>query len=86
MNYKMVKIATVLAAAAMLASYATGSVAYADESTTETQQDLSQSNEGSGESINVNCGQHTIDSEGSVQLCGAADPNAADAVTDEPTQ
>jgi hypothetical protein len=59
MNYKMVKIATVLAAATVLFSYFTGSVAYAGESTTETQQDLSQSNEG-GESINVSCGQHDI--------------------------
>ena len=37
-------------------------MAFADESETETEQELKQKNVGSGESFNDNCGQNLIDS------------------------
>ena len=42
---------------------------YADESETNTEQELSQENTGSGNSINSNCGENSIDSSASV-ICG----------------
>ena len=44
---------------------------HADESKTNTEQGLSQENIGSGESINTNCGENTIDSS-SVAVCGGS--------------
>ena len=43
-------------------------MAFADESETETEQELKQKNVGSGESFNDNCGQNLIDST-SAQVC-----------------
>ena len=37
-------------------------MAYADESETETEQEIKQKNVGSGESVNNNCGMNVIDS------------------------
>ena len=42
---------------------------YADESETNTEQGLSQENIGSGDSINFNCGENSIDTSASV-ICG----------------
>ena len=61
MNQKTIAIAAVLAAAMLTGIFATP-VAYADESETETEQELKQSNVGSGESTNENCGSNSIDS------------------------
>ena len=46
-------------------------MAFADESETETEQELKQKNIGSGESTNDNCGQNLIDSA-STQRCAGA--------------
>ena len=43
-------------------------MAFADESETETEQELKQSNVGSGNSVNDNCAQNLIDSE-SIPAC-----------------
>jgi hypothetical protein len=42
---------------------------YADESETNTEQRLSQENIGSGESVNTNCGENSVDSS-SLVICG----------------
>ena len=61
---------------------------HADESKTNTEQGLSQENIGSGESINTNCGENTIDSS-SVAVCGGSPtgpggpPGGANALTVE---
>jgi hypothetical protein len=43
----------------------------ADESITNTEQGLSQENVGSGESVNTNCGQNSIDSSSAI-ICGVS--------------
>ena len=43
-------------------------MAFADESETETEQELKQKNVGSGESVNDNCGQNLIDGTGTNTL------------------
>ena len=62
-------MAAVLAAAMIAGIFATP-MAYADESETETEQELKQSNVGSGESTNENCGSNSIDSFISATVCG----------------
>ena len=44
-------------------------MAFADESETETEQELKQKNVGSGESVNNNCGQNVIDSLAPATTC-----------------
>jgi hypothetical protein len=62
---KTLAIATILMAAAITGLFSTNPIAFAqDESETNTEQEISQENVGSGESINNNCGANLIDSAG----------------------
>jgi hypothetical protein len=45
-------------------------MAYADDSETSTEQELKQSNVGSGKSTNENCGSNSIDSFIDATVCG----------------
>lgn len=57
-----------LEAASILSVVAiTTPIAFADESETETEQELRQKNVGSGESTNDNCGQNLIDSTAALE-------------------
>ena len=69
MNQKTIAIAAVLAAAMLTGIFATP-MAYADESETETEQELKQSNVGSGKSTNENCGSNSIDTFIDATVCG----------------
>jgi uncharacterized low-complexity protein len=69
MNQKTIAIAAVLAAAMLTGIFATP-MAYADDSETSTEQELKQSNVGSGESTNENCGSNSIDSFIDATVCG----------------
>ena len=69
MNQKTIAIAAVLAVAMLTGIFATP-MAYADESETETEQELKQSNVGSGESTNENCGSNSINDFISATVCG----------------
>jgi uncharacterized low-complexity protein len=69
MNQKTIAIAAVLAAAMLTGMFATP-MAYADDSETSTEQELKQSNVGSGESTNENCGSNSIDSFIDATVCG----------------
>jgi hypothetical protein len=61
-------IAAFLTAAALTGILSTTTMAvYADESETETEQKLKQSNVGSGDSTNDNCGQNLINSEATTE-------------------
>jgi hypothetical protein len=72
MNQKMLAIAAaVVTAAALIGLVATTPIAYADESETSTEQKLKQSNVGSGDSTNDNCGQNLIDSFATTACAGA---------------
>jgi hypothetical protein len=65
-------IAAFLTAAALTGILSTTTMAvYADESETSTEQKLKQSNVGSGESTNDNCGQNLIDSFATTACAGA---------------
>jgi hypothetical protein len=65
-------IAAFLTAAALTGILSTTTMAvYADESETETEQKLKQSNVGSGDSTNDNCGQNLIDSFATTACAGA---------------
>lgn len=70
MNQKMLAIAAVLTAAALTGLVTATPVAYADESETETEQELKQENLGSGESTNENCGTNSIDGFLGLTICG----------------
>ena len=72
MNQKTIAIAAVLAATMIAGIFATP-IAYADESETSTEQELKQSNVGSGASTNTNCGSNSINSAVAVTLCPGAD-------------
>jgi uncharacterized low-complexity protein len=69
MNQKTIAIAAVLAAAMLTGIFATP-MAYADDSETSTEQELKQSNVGSGKSTNENCGSNSIDSFIDATVCG----------------
>jgi hypothetical protein len=61
-------IAAFLTAAALTGILSTTTMAvYADESETSTEQNLKQSNVGSGDSTNTNCAQNLIDSEATTE-------------------
>jgi hypothetical protein len=65
-------IAAFLTAAALTGILSTTTMAvYADESETSTEQKLKQSNVGSGDSTNDNCGQNLIDSFATTACAGA---------------
>ena len=74
MNNKMLTIAA-LAAVLVAGVFATTPMAFADESGTETEQEIKQKNVGSGESTNVNCGDNDINSDAflDAQVCGTLD-------------
>ena len=63
-------MAAVLTAAALTGLVTTTPLAYADESETETEQELKQENLGSGESSNENCGSNSIDGFLGLTICG----------------
>ena len=69
MNQKTIAIAAVLMAAALTGLFATSPLAYADDSETNTDQDLKQKNTGSGDSANFNCGQNLIKAGVDEQEC-----------------
>jgi hypothetical protein len=76
MNNKVLAIGAVLTATLMAGVFATTTpLAFADESETNTEQGLAQSNVGSGASTNFNCAENDIDGESFIdaQLCGQAD-------------
>jgi hypothetical protein len=86
MNQKMLAMAVILTAAALTGLVTTTPLAYADESETETEQELKQENLGSGESSNENCGTNSIDGFLGLTICGeleigeeddAADPSVS---------
>ena len=54
----------------MIAGIFATPMAYADESETSTEQELKQSNVGSGESTNDNCGTNSIDGGLALAICG----------------
>ena len=67
MNVKYI-IAVVLTAAALSGIFSTNPMAaYADESETNTQQELAQKNVGSGDSTNNNCGANAIQAGADVE-------------------
>jgi hypothetical protein len=80
MNNRILTIAAVLAASLIAGVFATTPMAFADESETETKQEIKQKNEGSGASTNVNCADNDIGGATEdglippidVQLCGTA--------------
>jgi hypothetical protein len=79
MNNKILTIAA-LAAVLVAGIFATTPMAaFADESETETKQEIKQKNFGSGESTNVNCGDNDISGVEEeptfleLQLCGTLD-------------
>ena len=78
MNQKTIAIAAVLAAAMLTGIFATTQLAFADESETETEQEIKQKNVGSGFSTNINCadndiaGVEEVPTELELQLCGTA--------------
>jgi hypothetical protein len=77
MNNKILSIGAVLAVTLIAGVFATTPLAFADESETNTEQKLAQSNVGSGESTNFNCGENSIKGgEIDVQACGTAELDA----------
>jgi hypothetical protein len=75
MNNRILTIAAVLAASLIAGVFATTPMAaFADESETETKQEIKQKNVGSGFSTNVNCADNDINSASFIeaQLCGTA--------------
>ena len=87
MNQKMLAMAVVLMAAALTGLVTTTPLAYADESETETEQELKQENLGSGESTNDNCGTNSIDGFLGLTICGEVEigeePDAVDSSDSE---
>jgi uncharacterized membrane protein len=68
--YKKSIVMTAVLAASILSVVAISTpMAFADESETETEQEIKQKNVGSGESVNDNCGQNLIDSLGAATTC-----------------
>ena len=68
MYKKSIAMTAVLAVSILSVVAITTPIAFADESETETEQELRQKNVGSGESTNDNCGQNMVDSA-STQRC-----------------
>ena len=83
MNQKMLAMAVVLTAAALTGLVATTPLAYADESETETEQELKQENLGSGESTNDNCGTNSIDGFLGLTICGEVEMSDEAEATDQ---
>jgi hypothetical protein len=69
MNKKLA-IATFLMAAALTGVLSTSLIAFAqDESETNTEQEIAQQNDGSGESTNNNCALNSIDTAAATVEC-----------------
>ena len=66
---KTLAIATVLMAAAFTGIFSTSAYAQGDESETNTEQEITQKNVGSGESTNNNCALNSIDSAAATVAC-----------------
>jgi ABC-type phosphate transport system substrate-binding protein len=83
MNQKTITVATVLAAAMLSGIFATTQLAFADDSETNTEQKIKQSNHGSGSSTNINCADQDINSESpvDVQACGTLDVDLLEVLT-----
>jgi hypothetical protein len=89
MNNKMLTISA-LAAVLVAGVFATTQLAFADESETKTEQEIKQSNRGSGASTNVNCADNDIDGASEdgllpfppldVQVCGTLDVSVLEAM------
>jgi hypothetical protein len=77
---KTLTIATVLMAAALTGILSTNPIAFAqllppgDSSATNTEQEISQENDGSGESTNNNCALNSIDSAAATVACPVGQP------------
>jgi uncharacterized membrane protein len=69
MYKKSIAMTAVLAASILSVVAISTPMAFADESETETEQEIKQKNVGSGESVNDNCGQNLIDSLGAATTC-----------------
>jgi uncharacterized membrane protein len=69
MYKKSIAMTAVLAASILSVVAITTPMAFADESETETEQEIKQKNVGSGESVNDNCAQNLIDSAGGFTTC-----------------
>ena len=79
MNQKNIAIIAVLAAVLLAGIFTSTSLAFADESQTNTEQAIKQENVGSGESTNFNCGENSIDGGFlDARLCGTADLELGD--------
>jgi hypothetical protein len=70
---KAIFIVAAIFAVGALVSYALPTQVFADESETNTEQKLKQSNVGSGASTNFNCGSNDIQSTVPIQACGTVD-------------
>ena len=70
MYKKSIAMTAVLAASILSVVAITTPMAFADESETETEQELKQSNVGSGKSTNENCGSNSIDTFIDATVCG----------------
>jgi hypothetical protein len=68
---KAIAIASVLVAAALTGIFSTSAYASVagDESATNTEQEIAQQNDGSGESTNNNCALNSIDSAAATVAC-----------------
>jgi hypothetical protein len=68
---KAIAIAAVLMAAALTGIFSTSAYASVagDESATNTEQEIAQENDGSGESTNNNCALNSIDSAAATVAC-----------------
>jgi hypothetical protein len=68
---KAIAIASVLVAAALAGIFSTSAYASVagDESATNTEQEIAQQNDGSGESTNNNCALNSIDSAAATVAC-----------------
>ena len=70
---KTIFVVTIFVVGALVA-YALPTQVFAYESETSTEQEINQSNRGSGSSTNVNCGDNDINSASEIeaQVCGTA--------------
>ena len=85
MNKTLIIVSVLMAAALTGIFSTTTAIVYADESETNTEQEIKQKNVGSGESTQFNCAENNINEEASpidVDLCGTAAIDIADLIGD----
>jgi hypothetical protein len=74
MNQKMLPVVAILIAVVLTGILVTAPMlVYADETETSTDQSVKQKNVGSGDSLNLNCGQNLIQAGVGEQACGQED-------------